>query len=64
MKDEEFEAILAQWQNVPAVSLDRLPHNHIFQDENGIEGCMACDSIDPYHLTEKYSQKLIYGRWA
>lgn len=31
-----------------------LKHNHIFQSENGVEGCPACDSIDPYHHTEHH----------
>ena len=43
------------------IRVDRLPHNHILQSEDGVDGCLACDSIDPFHLTDIYSQRAIYG---
>lgn len=29
-------------------------HNHIFQHDDGFEGCPACDSIDDWHMTVMY----------
>lgn len=41
---------MATWVKVKT----RLQHNHVLQSENGVPDCPACESIDPYHMTEDY----------
>lgn len=40
------------------IRTERLPHNHIFQDEH--EDCPACATIDNWHQTPEYVKGLRY----
>ena len=44
------------------VRLERIAHNHIKQDDNGFEDCPACDRIDPWHMTDSYTNKALNVR--
>lgn len=46
----------SQLLGIPFVPIreERLEHNHIGQEENGVADCPACEAIDPYHMTMQY----------
>lgn len=47
---------------------ERLEHDHIGQKDNGVAGCPACESIDPYRMTMGYAREAEfaarYGGWG
>jgi len=54
--DRKNESYASQLLGIPIIPIreTRLAHNHVFQNKNGIEGCPACDAVDPYHMTMRY----------
>ena len=59
------ELIFLSWDR--GIRTERIAHTHITQDDNGIEGCPACDRIDPWHMTDRYADKALNqraGGWA
>jgi len=33
----------------------RRAHDHLYQRDNGVPGCAACESIDPERMTPNYA---------
>lgn len=62
-----IEAIMEQWNAEYGIRTERLEHTHIFQIEGGLPGCLACEVINPLHMTIGYVDKARFmrsGGWA
>jgi hypothetical protein len=58
-----MQSIEAGWE----IREERLEHDHIFQKDNGVPGCIACETINPERMTINYVRKAKYavgGGWA
>jgi hypothetical protein len=40
----------------------RMDHTHVFQRDNGVAGCPACEDIDVWHMTTQYFEKANLAR--